>query len=150
MKMCYEKSVHIKAPIDEVFKYINNPDYLVSMWPNLQKKGIATPKQKGGFYFEFILAINEHFFEGETECVAYKRDRLLVYETKGNIVSTILWIFTPLNITETELEVTFEITDSENIVNIYPLEAFHSYVSKNIEILLQNLERGIEGDFDIG
>ena len=87
------KEIVVKAPIAEVFDYIDEPANLPQIWPGLfEVKDVAT-LPTGGHKWQFLYNFAGKHVKGTTETferVPYER---IVDKTMGEVKSTFTWKF---------------------------------------------------------
>lgn len=88
-----EKEVTVKAPIEEVFRYISEPSNLPEFWPSLMEIKDVQSLPNGGYTARWVYKMLGMRFEGEGEYTKITPNHWIVIETKGGISSTITWTF---------------------------------------------------------
>jgi ribosome-associated toxin RatA of RatAB toxin-antitoxin module len=105
-----ERSIVIKAPLKQVFAYVDDPLHLPEIWPSLVEVKEVKPLPKGGHRYHWIYKMAGMRFEGETETLEFEPDRRFVEKATGQILSTFDWKFTPVDgTTKIELKTEYEI-----------------------------------------
>jgi len=103
-----EKSITINAPVEEVFAYVEDPMNELEYLPSLVAVKDVTG-QGVGAHHRWTYKMAGLRFEGETTVTEYIPNEWMVVETKGGIVSTWSWTFTPED-GGTKLDLTLEYT----------------------------------------
>jgi coenzyme Q-binding protein COQ10 len=89
-----ERSITINAPVDKVFAYISNPanemEWFTSITDIRDIKGQGVGQMYGYTYKMAGLPL-----KGESEVIEYTPNQRYVTKSKGGIVSTWTWTFSP-------------------------------------------------------
>ena len=88
-----DKAVTVKAPIEKIFAYIDDPSNLPEFWPSLMEIKDIQPLRHGGYSTRWVYKMLGMRFEGASECTQNFPHQLISSETKGSIKSTITWTF---------------------------------------------------------
>ncbi len=88
-----EKEVTVEAPIEEVFRYINEPSNLPEFWPSLMEIKDVQSLPSGGYSARWVYKMLGMRFEGKGEYTKIVPNHWIVIETKGGIGSTMTWTF---------------------------------------------------------
>ncbi len=86
-----EKQVWVKAPIEKIFGYINEPSNLPEFWPSVMEIQDVQSLPNGGYSGRWVYKMLGMRFEGTGEYTQIVPNRFFVIETKGGIKSTIAW-----------------------------------------------------------
>ena len=89
-----EKSITINAPVEEVFAYVDDPMSQLEYLPSMVEVKDVTG-QGVGAHFRWTFKMAGLRFEGETTMTEYTPNERMVVQSKGGIVSTWDWTFTP-------------------------------------------------------
>lgn len=92
-----EKVITIDAPPERVFEYLDDPRHLLEIWPSMVDITDVEPLPTGGARYHWAYRLLGMRFEGDTETVAFERDRHFVEKNTGQIPSTFDWAFAPEN-----------------------------------------------------
>jgi uncharacterized membrane protein len=105
-----ERSIVIKAPVKQVFSYVDEPVNLPEVWPSMVEIKDVKTLPKGGHSFHFIYKMAGVRFEGDSETVEFEPERHVLLKSTGQIPSTFDWKFTPEDgSTKVELKTEYEI-----------------------------------------
>jgi len=89
------KTITIKAPVEKVFDYINEPTNLPEFWPSLVEIKDVQKLPRGGTRNRWVYKMAGIRLEGISEGTEYVPNQRLVSKTKGGVESTITWMFQP-------------------------------------------------------
>ena len=92
-----ERSIVIKAPVKQVFSYVDEPEHLPEIWPSMVEVKEVKTLPEGGHRFHWIYKMAGKRFEGETETLEFEPERHLLRKSTGSFPSTFDWTFTPEN-----------------------------------------------------
>lgn len=108
-----ERSIVIKAPVKQVFAYVDDPVHMPEIWPSLVEVKDVKPLPKGGHRYHWVYKMAGMRFEGETEDVEYEVDRHVLAKSTGEIPATFDWTFFAENgTTKIQLKTEYEIPKS--------------------------------------
>lgn len=105
-----ERSILIKAPVEQVFSYLEEPEYLHEIWPSMVEVKDVRPLPKGGHRFHWIYKMAGKHFEGEMETIEFELDRHVVTKSTGQIPATFEYVFKAENgYTRVDVKTEYEI-----------------------------------------
>lgn len=88
-----EKDITIEAPVDSVFRFVDDPANLPKIWPSLYEIKDVSPLPNGGHRFSWFYNVAGQKVEGKTETLERIVDERLVERTMGDMESTQTWKF---------------------------------------------------------
>jgi uncharacterized membrane protein len=105
-----ERSIVIKAPVKQVWEYVDEPTHLLEIWPSMVEVKDVEPLPKGGHRYHWLYKMAGMRFEGDSETVVFEPERHFLQRNTGDIPSTFDWTFTPENgSTKIEMKTEYEI-----------------------------------------
>ena len=105
-----ERSILIKAPVKQVFAYLEEPLHLPEIWPSMVEVKDVKPLPQGGHRFHWIYKMAGMRFEGETETVEFELDKHVVTKSTGQIPATFDYLFKAENgYTRVDVKTEYEI-----------------------------------------
>ena len=108
-----KRNILIKAPVKQVFAYVDDPVHLPEIWPSMVEVKEVQPLPKGGHRYHWLYKMAGTRFEGDSETVEFEPDRHFLQKNTGQIPSTFDWTFTPENgSTRIEMKTEYEIPKS--------------------------------------
>jgi uncharacterized protein YndB with AHSA1/START domain len=100
-----EKSITIKAPVREVFAYIDKPAHLPEIWPSMFEVKDVKPLTNGGHKFQYTFNFAGKPIYGTTETFERVENKRIADKMYGDFDATYAWTFLGENGTT---EVAFE------------------------------------------
>jgi uncharacterized membrane protein len=88
-----EKDITIKAPVDSVFRFVDDPANLPKIWPSLYEIENVSELPNGGHTFSWFSNLAGRKVEGRTETFERVVDERIVDKTAGDVESTQTWKF---------------------------------------------------------
>ena len=88
-----EKDITIKAPVDTVFGFVDDPAKLATIQPSLYDVRNVSTLPNGGYRFSGLYNLAGRLCEGETETLERVVGERIVDRTTGDIESTRTWKF---------------------------------------------------------
>ena len=138
------KSIHVKAPVEDVYNFLYEPENQVEIWPSLIEIKNVQKLPNGGNKYTWVYKMAGMRFEGkgeDIEVIPYKR---LTSKNEGGIDSTVSWLFEAQNdgtlvTAETEYKVPIPLLGklAENIIV--------KQNEREAEVILANLKAHMEG-----
>ena len=89
-----ERSITINAPVEKVFAYVDDPMSQLEYLPSIVEVKDVTGHGVGAHY-RWTYKMAGLRFEGESTMTEYIPNERMVVQSKGGIVSTWSWTFTP-------------------------------------------------------
>lgn len=88
-----KKDITIEAPIDQVYKYVDDPMHLPEFWPSMVEVKDIETLPNGGHRFQWLYKMAGARFEGVSETLEHALNERIVDKTKGPLDSTFEWTF---------------------------------------------------------
>ena len=105
-----ERSILIKAPVKQVFSYLEEPEHLPEIWPSMVEVKDVRVLPRGGHRFHWIYKMAGLRFEGETETIVFEPDRRVLTRSTGQIPATFDYSFKAENgYTKVDVKTEYEI-----------------------------------------
>jgi uncharacterized membrane protein len=138
------KSAFVRAPVEKVFIYMDQPATLPDIWPSLMEAMDVQRLPNGGKQWRWAYKMAGLRYEGASEDLEWVENRRVVSKTIGGIDSTFVWTYAP---EEDGTRVTVEIEYTIPIPVLGKLaEALVVKMNENdVDALLANLKDRMEG-----
>ena len=138
-----EKSVFVRAPVEQVFGYMDEPTTLPEIWPSLLEASDVRRLPNGGKEWAWVYKMAGLRYEGASTDAEWEANQRVVSKTKGGVESTITWTYQP---EDGGTKVTVEAEYSVPVPLVGKLaEAFIVKVNEHEgELLLANLKARME------
>jgi carbon monoxide dehydrogenase subunit G len=85
------KTIVIKAPVEKIFAYLNDPLNLVEYWTGMEDVKDVQPLPNGGTKFKWYSRFMGFRLDGLSEDIDIVPNRKLVSKTTGGVDMTITW-----------------------------------------------------------
>lgn len=138
------KSIEIKAPVNKVFAYIDNPkntpDWLPSMIEvkNVTGSGVGT-------HYEWSWKIGDMKFIGESTNIEYIPEKRMVVRSKGRYGVVSKWIYNLKNEADTTvLDLEFEHIAPNRALGKSVEKVFMKRNKREIDMGLMNIKKRLE------
>ena len=95
----------IHAPVEEVFKYLEDKNHFPEFWPSMMEVSDIRDLPTGGKHFHWVYKMAGVRFEGDTDEIEYVPNKRMVGQNLKGIESTVTW---ELEEREGGTELTFE------------------------------------------
>ena len=103
----FKKSIKINAPVEKVFEYSENPEFLPEYWPSMVEVKNIKELPNGGYSFNFVYKMAGMRFNGSSEDIEVVPNERTVTLSTGGIESTMTSEYQPVD-DGTKLTVTNE------------------------------------------
>jgi uncharacterized membrane protein len=139
----FEKTVTIKAPVAEVFKYLDDPVHLPEIWPSMFEVKDVERLPNDGRKFTWFYNLAGHKVEGKAETVERVAHKKIVDKTIGAVDSIFTWEFMGENGTTTvKLHADYKLPIPEIEPKLEPfLQRRNEFEA---DVLLENLKARLE------
>ncbi len=138
------KSIHVKAPAEEVYNFLNEPTNQVEIWPSLIEIKDLQQLPNGGNKYTWVYKMAGMRFEGKGEDIEVIPFKRITSKNEGGIDSTLTWSFEP----ESEgTQVTVQ-ADYKVPIPLLGRLAENIIVKQNeheADVILKNLKARLEG-----
>jgi coenzyme Q-binding protein COQ10 len=138
-----ERSITINAPVDKVFAYISNPanemEWFTSITDIRDIKGQGVGQMYGYTYKMAGLPL-----KGESEVIEYTPNQRYVTKSKGGIVSTWTWTFSPED-SGTRLNVVVEYSIPVPVLGKVGEKLTLGQIEREADLAAANIKARLEG-----
>ena len=105
-----EKEVTIRAPLEKIFSYINEPSNLSEFWPSLIEINNVKSLPNGGYRVRYVYKMAGLRLAGTGEYTQIIPNQFIAIETSGGISSMIAWTFRSMeNLTRVTLTIDYKV-----------------------------------------
>ena len=104
-----QATVTINAPVEKVFSFVNDPNKLMGLWPNVAEVKNVKGLPNGGNSFDFVYKMAGIRVAGTSEDIEVIPNQRVVNETRGGVKSKMIWTLEPTD-GRTKLDVDVEYT----------------------------------------
>ena len=138
-----QKDITIEAPIEQVYKYVDDPTHLPEFWPSLVEVKDIETLPNGGHRFQWLYKMAGSRFEGVSETLEHALNERIVDKTKGPLESTFKWLFEPVaGRTKVRLAVDYELPSA--LLGKLSEKFLHRLNEREAETMLVNRKDRLE------
>ena len=105
-----QRTIEIKAPVQRVYDFLNQPTNLPSIWPNMVSVSNIVARTGGAHDFDWIFKMAGVQFKGHAKVEEALPGKLARFRNESGIPSTFLWTYTGLDGSGTKLKLEVEYT----------------------------------------
>ena len=91
-----EKTITIRAPVERVFAYLDDPTNHPKIWPSLTQVLNVRQLRKGGNRCRFVYKMAGTNVEGISQDIEHVLNKRIVTKNTGGVESKITWGFQPV------------------------------------------------------
>jgi carbon monoxide dehydrogenase subunit G len=137
------KSVHIEAPVEKVFAFMQEPNNLVDIWPSMQEVRHVQPMANGGYKYDWTYKMGGIKFNGSSETPELSLNERTVVDSKGGIESHWVWKYTASG-SGTDVQVTVKYTVPIPVLGKLAESVIVKQNDHELDVLLANLKAHME------
>ncbi len=90
-----KKTITINAPVEKVFKFMNEPTNLSEIWPSFIEVKDVKRLPNGGNSFRYVYKMTGMRLEGTSEDIEFVSNQRVVTKSKGSVGATQIYTFQP-------------------------------------------------------
>lgn len=139
-----KRTVDIKAPVQRVYDYLNQPTNLPGIWPNMVSVSNVTPGAGGANEFEWTFKMAGVHFTGRTKVEEAQSGRYARFRNEGGIASTFVWTYAGLNGNNTRLTVELEYAIPAPVIGRVAEAVVAKINERDLDTMLSNLKDVME------
>ena len=139
----YRETVEIKAPVQQVYDFINQPTNLPGVWPSLIEVSNVVPRA-GGHDWDWTYKMLGVRLKGHTKLEEAQPGRLLRTMSEGAIVSSFRWTFQGLNGSGTRLTCEIDYTMPTPVIGKLAEALAVKLNKREADALLANIKEVME------
>jgi uncharacterized membrane protein len=139
-----QKSVFVRAPVDEVFSYMDQPATMPDIWPGLMEATDVQRLPNGGKQWRWTYKMAGLPYKGVSEDVEWVENQRVVSKTQGGIESTFVWTYEP-EADGTRVTVEVEYTIPIPVLGKIAEAVLVKLNENDMDALLENLKEKMEG-----
>ena len=102
------RTIDIKAPVQRVYEFINQPSNLPGVWPHMVSVSNIVPREGGASDFDWVFKMGGVHFNGHAFVEQARPGEYARIRTEGGIPSLFVWSYTGLDGSGTRLTVDVE------------------------------------------
>ncbi|HEX7603838.1 MAG TPA: SRPBCC family protein [Polyangiaceae bacterium] len=102
-----QRTIDIKAPVQRVYDFVNQPNNLLSIWPNMVSVSNVVARPGGAHDFDWVFKMVGFHFKGHCAVEEAQSGKFARVRNESGIPSTFLWTYAT-NGSGTRLSLTVE------------------------------------------
>ena len=138
------RTIDIKAPVNRVYEFINQPSNLPGVWPHMVSVSNIVPREGGTNDFDWVFKMGGVHFNGHAVVEQARPAEYVRIRTEGGIPSTFAWSYQAIADGTTRLTVDVEYTIPTPVVG----KVAEAFVAKSnerdLDALLRNTKDRLE------
>jgi len=139
-----QRVIDIKAPVQRVYDFVNQPNNLPGIWPNMVSVSNVVPKAGGAHDFDWIFKMVGVHFKGHCAVEEAESGRYTRVRNESGIPSTFLWTYTGTNGAGTRLSLTVEYTMPTPVIGKIAEVLAAKINERDLDNMLANLKDVME------
>jgi uncharacterized membrane protein len=138
-----KRIIHIDAPVNKVFEFIDEPENLPEIWPSMIKVDNVERSATKGRNYDWQYKMAGMPFNGHSETTEYVPNEHAVVETKEGIRSKFVWDYHAEN-GGTELKLAIEYTVPVPLLGKLAEKVIRRINENEADVMLANLKAAVE------
>jgi ligand-binding SRPBCC domain-containing protein len=135
-----KRTIEINAPVQRVYDFVNQPNNLLSIWPNMVSVSNIVARAGGTHDFDWVFKMLGIQFKGHTKMEEAQPGKLARFTTEGQIPATFLWSYAGLNGNNTRLTLTVEYTMPKSVLGKIVEAIAVKLNERDLDTMLANLK----------
>lgn len=137
------KSISIKAPLNQVYDFMTQPENLPEIWPSMVEVSHVKRSADGSHSFDWVYKMGGIHFKGHaTTTEVVQNQRVVVHNDKG-IPSTFFWAYSGEN-GNTKVILDVDYTLPSRLLDKLAEPFLHKINEREAETVLENLKARME------
>ena len=138
-----QRTIEIKAPVQRVYDFVNQPTNLPGIWPHLVSVSNVVPRA-GAHDFDWIYKMAGMHLRGHGAVLEAQSGRVLRVRNEGGLPSTFVWTYTGLNGSGTRLSLEVEYSMPTPVIGKIAEALMVKLNERDIDGMLANLKDVME------
>jgi uncharacterized membrane protein len=138
------RTIDIKAPVQRVYDFVNQPTNLPSIWPNLVAVSNVVARSNGAHDFDWIFKMVGLQFKGHTSAEEAQPGKLGRFRNEGGIPSTFKWTYAGLDGAGTRLTLEVEYAMPATAIGKIAEALVAKINERDLDVMLANLKDVME------
>ena len=138
-------SVHVDAPVSDVFAYMDRPENQPEITPSLTRSEILEERADGSKRVAYGYGLGGITMDGELDAVEYEPEERVVWEMTGDLSGEITWEFEPEDDgTRVTYAASYDVPGG--VLEKLAAPFVKRYNGREVETTLENLKTRVEHD----
>lgn len=138
-------SVHVDAPVSDVFAYMDRPENQPEITPSLTRSKILAEREDGSKHVAYGYGLGGITMDGELDAVEYEPEERVVWEMTGDLSGEITWAFDPEDDgTRVTYAAAYDVPGG--VLETLAAPFVKRYNKREVEATLENLKTRVEHD----
>ena len=144
------RTIDIQAPVQRVYDFMNDPNNLPSIWPNLVSVSNVVASNGGAFDFDWNFKMVGVHFKGHAKAEDAQPGRLVRFRNEGGIPSVFVWKYSGIDGAGMRLIVDIEYTMPTPVIGKIAEALAAKINARDLDGMLGNLKDLMEHTATIG
>jgi ligand-binding SRPBCC domain-containing protein len=138
------KTIEVKAPVQRVYDFLNEPTNLLSIWPNLVSVSNVVARAGGAHDFDWVYKMAGVQLKGHAAMEEAQPAKLSRFRNEGAVPSTFLWTYSGLDGSGTQLTLEVEYMMPGSVLGKIAEAIVARINDRDMDVLLANLKDVME------
>ncbi|MGF1495596.1 MAG: SRPBCC family protein [Elainellaceae cyanobacterium] len=139
-----ERSIEIKAPVNQVFEYMDDPLHQPQITPSMTAVKDIERLSNGGTRSHYTYKMAGIPLKGTAEAIEYTPNERIVFQLSGGIDGKIWWLFGPVNSNNSRMTYRTEYTVPVPVLGEPLAKLATVFNEREVETKLANLKTVME------
>ena len=137
------RTIDIKAPVQRVYEFINQPSNLPGVWPHMVSVSNIVPRDGGTNDFDWVFKMGGVHFNGHAIIEQARPEEYVRIRTEGGIPSTFVWNYATVG-SNARLTVDVEYTIPTPVIGKLAEALVAKSNERDLDALLRNTKERLE------
>jgi len=139
-----QRTIDIKAPVQRVYDFVNQPTNLPSIWPNMVSVSNVVAATGGAHHFDWVFKMIGLQFKGHAKVEEAQSGKFARIRNESGIPSTFLWTYSGLDGAGTRLNLAIEYTMPTPVIGKLAEVLAAKINERDLDAMLANLKDVME------
>ena len=139
-----QRTIEIRAPVERVFEFINQPSNLPGVWPHMISVSNIQPRGNGASDFDWVFKMGGVHFNGHSIVEEARPGEYARFRTEGGIPSKFVWRYAGLNGSGTRLSVDVEYSIPTPVIGKVAEALVSKSNERDLDAMLKNVKEVLE------
>ena len=139
-----QRTIEIKAPVQRVYDFLNQPTNLPGIWPNMVSVSNVVPRAGGAHDFDWVFKMAGVHFKGHAKVEEAQQGKFVRLSNEAGIKSTFHWTYSGLDGAGCRLSLELEYTIPTPVIGKLAETLVAKINERDLDGMLANLKDVME------
>lgn len=135
-----QRTIDIKAPVQRVYDFVNQPNNLPGIWPNMVSVSNVVAGPGGAHHFDWVFKMAGVHFKGHANVEEAQSGKFVRVRNESGIPSTFHWTYSGTDGAGTRLSLAVEYTMPSTVIGKIAEVIAAKINERDLDTMLANLK----------